>query len=178
MIGVWANLPAGVSVKTAGVYDTMFGSKYLRVSGGSKISVPVNLVKNKFYTFGISIRGAKGASYKVYLSDAPGGAPLDDIDEPTQKFLIAGTGTGNTVRNGIYFRNTMKSGTTLYLVLESVKGTVDFDEITLTNKTGWEKNKNYYPRSDGGTVSVFDNATGKEKVISVPKGKSIYDLIK
>ena len=63
-------------------------------------------------------------------------------------------------------------------MLESVKGTVDFDEITLTNKTGWEKNKNYYPRSDGGTVSVFDNATGKEKVISVPKGKSIYDLIK
>ncbi len=178
MTGVWANLPAGVSVKTAGAYDAMFGRKFLRVSGGSKVSVPVNLVKNKFYTFGISVRGANGSAYKVYLSDAPYGAPLGDIDEPTQKFLIAGSGTGKAVRYGIYFRNTMKSGTTLYLVLESVKGTVDFDEITLTNKTGWEKNKNYYPKNENDKVSVVDNSTGKEKVITVPSGKSIYDLIK
>ncbi|MBR4910395.1 MAG: hypothetical protein IKZ47_03620, partial [Clostridia bacterium] len=178
LTGVWENLPAGAAVKTAGANNAMFGNKFLNMSGAVKVSVPVSLTKNKFYTFGISVRGASGSSYKVYLSDTAGGAPLADIDEETQKFLITGNGTGETVRYGIYFRNTMKSGATLYLVLESVKGSVDFDEITLTNKTGWEKNKNYYPKTGGAAIAVYDSATGKEDVVTVPTGKTIYDFIK
>lgn len=177
LTGVWANLPSGVTVKTATAKDTMFGDKYLSLSNNAKISVPVSLSKNKFYNFGISIRGMVGSSYKVYLSDSPNGSPLADIDEPQQQFNISGKGTGSTIRKGIYFRNTMKTGTTLYLVLESIGGTVDFDEITLTNKTVWQKNKNYYKNNQGNKISVYDTSDGSEKIVTIADGKSIYDLI-
>lgn len=176
--GVWANLPAGFAVKTASSGKEMFGNRYLNGTGAAKISIPVNLVKNKFYTFGISVRGAEGSAYKVYLSDTSGGAPLPDADEASQKFLISAAGTGKTVRYGIYFRNTMKTGTVLYLVLESVKGSVDFDEITLTNKTGWETNKNYYPKPGRNSIPVYDSLTGKETTVTIPDGKTIYDVVK
>ena len=175
--GVWASIPNGFSVKTASGDDAMYGNKYLSASGAAKFSIPVNLVKNKFYTFGISVRGASGSAYKIYLSDAAGGAPLPDVDEESQKFLISGDGSGEIVRHGIYFRNTMKSGTTLYVVLECVKGKVDFDEITLTNKTCWEENKNYYPKAETNEITVYDAATGKDKTVTIPDGKTVYDLV-
>ena len=176
--GVWAKLPKGFTVKTASGSDAIYGNKYLSASSAAKISVPVNLVKNKFYTFGISVRGEKDSSYKIYLSDTAGGEPLPDIDENTQKFLISAKGTGKTVRYGVYFRNTMKTGKALYLVLQSVKGKVDFDEITLTNKTGWEKNKNYYPKAAKEKVTVHDTITGDDKTVTIPNGKTVYDMVK
>ena len=71
----------------------------------------------------------------------------------------------------------MKTGTTLYLVFETSGGTVDFDEITLTNKIAWEKNKNYYPKRKPSTVTVYDAATGKESEIVISDDKSIYNAI-
>ena len=177
LTGVWANLPAGCSVRSAGSTDAMFGEKYLSMSSNSKLSIPVNLVKNKFYTLGISVRGAVGSHYNVYLSDTPGGSPLADIDEESQKCVLSGDGTGQIGRYGVYLRNTMKTGTTLYLVLEASGGTVDFDEITLTNKVVWEKNKNYYPNSKSNAVSVYDAATGNESQVLLPDKKTIYDVI-
>ena len=177
LTGVWANLPSGYSVKTAGSSDAMFGERYLSSSSNTKLSIPVNLVKNKFYMLGVSARGTVGSSYKVYLSDTPGGTPLADIDDESQTCVLSGKGTGSIVRQGIYFRNTMKTGTTLYLVFETSGGTVDFDEITLTNKLTWEKNKNYYPKQKTKTVPVYDAATGKESQVPVSDGKSIYDAI-
>lgn len=175
--GVWAKLPDGFSVKTASAGNGMSGGKYLSALANKKISVPVDLIKNKFYTFGISVRGTVGSSYRIYLSDTPGGTPLADLDEPEQKFLISGKGTGSTVRRGIYFRNTMKTGTTLYLVLETSGGAVDFDEITLTRKTAWEKNKNHYPEDKAETVVVVDAANGSEKTVTIPKNKSVYEVV-
>ena len=64
--GVWSNMPTGFTVKTAGTGNAIFGEKYLSGSANSKMSIPVNLIKNKFYTFGISIRGTVGSSYRVF----------------------------------------------------------------------------------------------------------------
>ena len=177
LTGIWAKLPSGYSVITAGVDDAIFGNKYLRSSSNTKLSVPVNLIKNKFYTFGISVRGTSGSSYKIYLSDTPGGAPLTDIDDSSQKFFMEGTGTGKIARHGIYFRNTMKTGTTLYVVIEPSGGTLDIDEITLTNKAAWEKNKNFYEDMKADTVTVIDASSGKEKQVTVPQDKSVYEIV-
>ncbi|MBQ9355115.1 MAG: hypothetical protein IJT84_05485 [Clostridia bacterium] len=175
--GVWSNMPTGFTVKTAGSGNAIFGEKYLSGSANSKMSVPINLIKNKFYTFGISIRGAVGSSYRVYISDTPSGDSLADIDDDSLKLEISGRGTGSITRKGIYFRNTMKTGTTLYVVFEVSSGTVDFDEITLTNKTAWENNKNYYEKKKEKSVTVFDASTGNEKEIKIPENKSVYEIV-
>ena len=179
--GVFASLPSGFTVKTATNTDRIFGDKYLSASAGEeavKFAIPLNLVKNKFYTFGISARADKATNYKIYLSDSENGSPLSDIENESQKFLISLAGDGSIKRHAIYFRSTMKSNIKQYLIIEVSGGKVDFDEITLTRKTAWETNKNYYKDTADSEISVLDMDSMKEETLSIPNGKSVYDVIK
>ena len=54
----------------------------------------------------------------------------------------------------------------------------NFDEITLTGKTVTEENKNHYESTEDVTVTVYDLKTLTEKKVAVPKGKTVYDVVK
>lgn len=181
LTGIWANLPSTFSVKKATNKDRIFGDKYLSASAGSqttKFAIPLNLLKNKFYTFAVSVRAEKSAKYKIYLSDSENGSPLCDIEDENQKFLISASGNGKIKRHAIYFRSTMKSNINQYLIIEVRGGKADFDEITLTRKTAWETNKNYYKNKTTTKIPVFDMKKLVEKILNIPDDKSVYDVIK
>ena len=72
----------------------------------------------------------------------------------------------------------MKTTATQYLIFEVEKGTVDFDEITLTIKSTTDSNRNYYETQKDTTIKIYDPTTSTEKDLVIPYGKTIYDVIK
>ena len=174
-------LSSGATVKTANG-DSIFGAKYLNLDakdGTQRVVIPFKLTVNKTYTLGISTRAAADAEYRVFISSAPYGNPLADVDFAEQQLLITPKDEDGTIkRQGIKFRSTMKSDAQQYLIIEVTKGTVDFDEITLTDKVVTAKNKNYYPPIENQKVTVFDFKTFVEKVVEIIFGQSVYDVIK
>ena len=114
-----------------------------------------------------------------HTDDSINGNPLYDLDDESQKFIINANSKNNEIiRSGIYFRNTMKTNATQYLVFEVKKGIVDFDEITMTIKSTTETNKNYYESKKDETIKVYDPNTSTEKDIVIPFGKTVYDIVK
>ena len=174
-------LSDGATIKTANG-DSIYGDKYLNLDakdGAQKVVIPFKLTVNKTYTLGISTRAAADAEYRVFVSSAPYGTPLADIDFAEQELLITPKGEdGSIKRQGIKFRCTMKSEAQQYLIIEVANGSVDFDEITLTDKDVTDINKNYYEQKGTYIVNVYDMETLNSKKIEVPYGKTVYDVVK
>ncbi len=178
---VWANLGEGVSVQTATENDAVYGSKYLRVDaskGKVKIAVPAALVTSKNYTLAVSTRTAADTEYQIYLAASADGLPLADFEFSNQKLILSkNSENGEFIRQGVYFRNTMKTTAPQYFVIEVTKGVLDLDEITLTEKTVTATNRNYYEKGGETKIKVYDAKEKTEKEISIPFGKTIYDIV-
>ena len=179
--GVWANLGEGVSVQTATDKDEVYGTKYLRVDaskGKVKIAVPAALVTSKNYTLAVSTRTAADTEYQIYIAASADGLPLADFEFSNQKLILSkNSENGEFIRQGVYFRNTMKTTAPQYFVIEVTKGVLDLDEITLTEKTVTATNRNYYEKGGETKIKVYDAKEKTEKEISIPFGKTIYDIV-
>ncbi|MBO4732839.1 MAG: hypothetical protein J5662_00010, partial [Clostridia bacterium] len=178
----WGTLPDGVTIKTASAGDEIYGEKYLNLNaekGTAKLVIPFKLTVNKNYVFGISTRADAEDQFRVFVSASPNGSPLTDVDFAEQQFVVAPKDEdGSIKRQGIRIRNTMKSNVQQYLIFEVTKGSVDFDEITLTDKTVTDINRNYYEKKGTEIITVFDLSTLTEKKVEIPANKTVFDVVK